>query len=388
MPLDNNDMSPAFIPFNQSHISGREAAYVARAIESRQLSGDGAFTRKCQVSLSELTHSRTALLTHSATAALEMSALLADLAPGDEVIMPSFTFVSTANAFVLRGLVPVFVDIREDTLNIDETLIEGAITARTRAIVPVHYAGVSCEMDEICRIAAKHGLLVIEDAAQGLMARYKGRPLGGIGDMGALSFHATKNISCGEGGAFLTNSQAFAEKAEIIREKGTNRSRFFRGEVDKYSWVDTGSSFIPSELNAAYLLAQLEDAADITARRLALWSRYHMAFSASETDGLWRRPTVPAGCEHNAHIYYLLLPDAARRDAFIRTMKANGIGCTFHYVPLHETPHAISCSRGGSDLSRTADLSLRLVRLPLWPGLEPEIDRVIDCALAAARAAP
>lgn len=377
--------TPAFIPFSQSFVGGREVDYVNAAIQSRQLSGDGPYTRKCQALLSAQTHAGTALMTHSATGALEMAALLADLSPGDEVVMPSFTFVSTANAFVLRGAVPVFVDIRSDTLNLDETLVEAAITPRTRAIVPVHYAGVACEMDTINSIAATHDLSVIEDAAQGLLACYKGRPLGGIGTMGALSFHATKNISCGEGGAFLTSSAEVAAKAEIIREKGTNRSRFFRGEIDKYSWVDTGSSFIPSELNAAYLLAQLEDAQQITARRIALWDRYHAAFEGAECEGLVQRPTVPPDCQHNAHIYYLLVPSASAREQFIARMKSRGIGCTFHYVPLHETPHAQSCSRSGGDLTRTVDLASRLVRLPLWPGMEDRLDFIVDEAMAALR---
>ena len=373
------------IPFNQTHVSTREVEQVRIAIESHQLSGDGPFTKTCHRRLGGLLAGAHTLLTHSATGALEMAALLADLAPGDEVIMPSFTFVSTANAVVLRGAVPVFVDVREDTLNIDEALIEAAITPRTKAVMPVHYAGVGCEMDRILDIAQRHQLLVIEDAAQGIMAGYKGRPLGTLGDMAAISFHGTKNIGCGEGGAFVTRSAALAERAELIREKGTNRSKFFRGQVDKYSWVATGSSYLPSELNAAVLDAQLQDADAITQRRLALWNRYHEAFAGEEREGLWRRPIIPADCQHNGHIYYLLLPDLARRTAFIDSMKARGIGTTFHYVPLHSAPHAATCSRNGSDLSRTENLSDRLVRLPLWPGLEDRLDEVIAGAIGVGR---
>ncbi len=374
------------IPYNQSYVSGRELEYLKQAIESRQLSGDGPFTQRCQALLRALLPAHQSLLTHSATGALEMAALLADLEPGDEVLMPSFTFVSTANAVALRRAVPVLLDVRPDTLNLDETLIEAALTPRTRAILPVHYAGVACEMDEIMRIAAKHRLLVIEDAAQGVLARYKGRSLGTIGDMGALSFHGTKNVGCGEGGAFITDSAALAERAEIVREKGTNRGRFFRGEIDKYSWVETGSSYLPSELNAAYLLAQLESAEDITQRRLAIWHRYHEAFAPLEAAGRLRRPVVPPGCEHNGHIYYLLLRDIDQRTAFIGRLKERGIGATFHYVPLHTVPHARACSRNGSPMVHTAALAERLVRLPLWPGLEPQLDRVIDETVAAVAA--
>lgn len=373
------------IPFNQTHISAREVEYVSAAIESRQLSGDGPFTKACSRQLGDLLADSHTLLTHSATGALEMAALLADLMPGDEVIMPSFTFVSTANAVVLRGAVPVFIDVREDTLNMDEALIEAAITSRTKAIMPVHYAGVSCEMDRILDIARRYQLLVIEDAAQGIMASYKGRPLGTLGDMAAISFHATKNIGCGEGGAFVTRSPELAERAEIIREKGTNRSKFFRGQVDKYSWVATGSSYLPSELNAAVLHAQLEEARTITDRRLRQWEHYHAAFAADEHAGRWRRPIIPPECQHNAHIYYLLLPDLNQRSAFMENMKARGIATSFHYVPLHGVPHASNCSRRGSDLSRTEEIADRLVRLPLWPGLEDRIDEVISSALEAVR---
>lgn len=371
------------IPYNVSYVGGREFELVRQAIVSRALSGDGMFTRQCSEWLKTQLHSQFALLTHSATAALEMAALLADLQPGDEVIMPSYTFVSSANAVVLRGAVPVFVDIRPDTLNMDERLVASAITPRTRALMPVHYAGVACEMDTLLTLAAKHNILVIEDAAQGIMATYKGQALGTIGDMGALSFHATKNISCGEGGAFLTRQPELAERAEIIREKGTNRSKFFRGEIDKYNWVGTGSSFLPSELNAAYLKAQFDQARNITDRRVAIWNRYHSAFAQLENAGLVVRPTVPADCIHNGHIYWLLLPTLTQRSTFLQLMKERGVACTFHYVPLHSSPHGLTHGRIGSDMANTTALSERLVRLPIYAGLESQVDTIIDQALAA-----
>ena len=306
-----------------------------------------------------------------------MAALLLDIEPGDEVIMPSYTFVSTANAFVLRGGVPVFVDIRPDTLNIDENLIESAITPRTKAIVPVHYAGVACEMDAIMDIARRHGLMVIEDAAQGIMSTYKGRPLGSIGHMGCLSFHETKNIIAGEGGALLINDASFVHRAEIIREKGTNRAQFFRGQVDKYTWCDVGSSYLPGELIAAFLWAQMEAADEITRPRLALWNTYHQAFAALEQDTLVRRPVVPQHCAHNAHMYYLLLPDLARRTEFIEHMRKRGIGTVFHYVPLHRSAAGERCGRSHGELTVTADLADRLVRLPLWVGLEEHTGEVV-----------
>lgn len=369
------------IPFNKSYVGLHELEYVSNAIESKTLSGDGTYTKTCNDWLSRELGSKFPLLTHSATAALEMAALLADLNPGDEVIMPSYTFVSTANAVVLRGAVPVFVDIRPDTLNIDEALISSALSNNTRVIFPVHYAGISCEMDKILEIANKHNLLVVEDAAQGIMSSYKGRALGAIGDMGAISFHATKNISCGEGGAFLTSNPKIAERAEIVREKGTNRSKFFRGEVDKYNWVATGSSYLPSELNAAYLSAQLEAAKHITEMRLSIWDKYHLAFEPCEKSGIVRRPVVPAECTHNAHMYYLILPSLELRSRFIELMKMKGVACTFHYVPLHSSPHGIRTSRVGSDMKFTNDLADRIVRLPLWPGLEAHQNYVIDSAI-------
>lgn len=366
------------IPFNKPYMTGKELGYIADAHANSHLAGDGAFTRQCSAWLEAQIGCRKALLTHSCTAALEMAAILADLQPGDEVIMPSFTFVSTANAFVLRGAVPVFVDVRPDTFNIDESRIEAAITPRTRAIVPVHYAGVGCEMDAIMDIAERHGLIVIEDAAQGVMSSYKGRPLGSIGHLACLSFHETKNLSSGEGGALLINDAAYSQRAEIIREKGTNRSQFFRGQVDKYTWCDLGSSYLPSELNAAFLMAQMEDAESITQRRLRLWRRYHDAFAELEQQGRLRRPQVPSSCEHNAHMYYLLLPDLEQRTAFIEAMKARDIGTVFHYVPLHSAPAGQRYGRAHGSLAVTQRAAERLVRLPLWVGLENDLDEVIS----------
>lgn len=371
------------IPFNKPFMTGKELWYIAQAHANGHLAGDGSFTKKCNAWLEARTGAQKALLTHSCTAALEMAAILADIQPGDEVIMPSYTFVSTANAFVLRGAVPVFVDIRPDTLNIDENLIEAAITERTRAIVPVHYAGVSCEMDTIMDIARRHGLLVIEDAAQGVMATYKGRPLGSIGHMSALSFHETKNIISGEGGALLVNDPRLSERAEIIREKGTNRSQFFRGQVDKYTWVDLGSSFLPGELIAAFLWAQMEEADAITGRRLAIWHTYHQGFADLERNGLARRPVIPASCGHNAHMYYLLLANVDSRTRFIERLKQEGIHCVFHYVPLHSAPEGRKVGRVHGDLAHTVALSGRLVRLPLWLGLEEHQPEVIHKVLAA-----
>jgi dTDP-4-amino-4,6-dideoxygalactose transaminase len=306
-----------------------------------------------------------------------MAALLLDLEPGDEIIMPSFTFVSTANAFVLRGAVPVFVDIRADTLNLDENLIEAAITPRTRAICVVHYAGVACEMDRINAIAAEHGLAVIEDAAQGILSTYKDRPLGTLGALGALSFHETKNLIAGEGGALLVADPRFVERAEIIREKGTNRSQFFRGQVDKYTWVDVGSSYLPSEILAAFLAAQIEEAQTITERRLAIWQRYHEAFADLEAAGRLRRPIVPAHCRHNAHMYYLLLRDLDERTRFIGALRDAGIHPVFHYVPLHSAPAGRRFARAAGDLPVTTATSDSLVRLPLWL---PDMDqaRIVD----------
>ena len=367
------------IPFNRPTVLGKELANIQEALTTAHLSGDGPFTRRCHQWLESTLGSQKALLTHSCTAALEMAAMLADLGPGDEVIMPAFTFVSTANAVVLRGATPVFVDIRSDTLNLDETLVEQAITPRTRAILPVHYAGVACEMDTLMDIAARHQLLVIEDAAQGLLSTYRGRPLGTIGELGALSFHETKNVIAGEGGALLVQDERFVGRAEIIREKGTNRSSFFRGQVDKYTWVDIGSSYLPSEIIAAFLHAQLESARELTDKRCRAWTRYHGAFADLEDAGVLRRPIVPPECGHNAHLYYLLLPTLEARTATLARMKERGIAALFHYVPLDSSPAGRKFARASGDLAITHDLSDRLVRLPLWPNLsDAEVDAVID----------
>jgi len=359
-------------------MTGRELEFIAQAHAGSKLAGDGPFTKACHEWLEARTGAHKALLTHSCTAALEMAALLLDLQPGDEVIMPSYTFVSTANAVVLRGAVPVFVDIREDTLNIDEKLIEAAITPKTKAIFPVHYAGVSCEMDTILDIAKRHSLAVVEDAAQALMSTYKGRPLGSLGDLAALSFHETKNVISGEGGALLVNRPRYAQRAEVIREKGTNRSQFFRGEIDKYTWVDVGSSYLPGEVIAAFLWAQFEEAAEITRRRIEIWTKYHEAFWRLEQRGLIRRPVVPDDCKHNAHMYYLLLPDLDARTRLIKCLKEVGINAVFHYVPLHFSPAGLRFSRVSGALEVSESISERLLRLPLWIGLEESQDRVID----------
>jgi len=358
------------IPFNKPYFCGKELSNIAQAHANGVMAGDGSFTKQCNEWLQQRTGCHKALLTHSCTAALEMSAILADIQPGDEVIMPSYTFVSTANAFVLRGGVPIFVDIRPDTLNIDETLIEAAITPRTKAIVPVHYAGVGCDMDTIMDIANRYNLLVIEDAAQGVMATYKGQALGSIGGLGCYSFHETKNIISGEGGALLINDPKLAERAEIIREKGTNRSKFFRGEVDKYTWVDIGSSFLPGEIIAAFLMAQMEDAEKITQKRLELWNTYHEAFVELELAGRLRRPLIPIGCEHNAHMYYILLDSLVTRTALLEQLKAKGINSVFHYVPLHNAPAGRKYGRVHGKMTYTENFADRLLRLPLWVGLD------------------
>jgi dTDP-4-amino-4,6-dideoxygalactose transaminase len=373
----------AVIPFNRPYVTGRELDHIAEAHANGHLAGNGQFSKLCATWLEERIGSRKALLTHSCTAALEMAAILSGVGEGDEVIMPSFTFVSTANAFVLRGATPVFVDIRPDTLDLDAALIEAAITARTRAIVAVHYAGVGCDMDAIMAIAARYDLLVIEDAAQGIMADYRGRPLGGIGHLAALSFHETKNLISGEGGALLINDPAFVDRAEIVWEKGTNRGQFFRGQVDKYTWVDVGSSYLPGEIVAAFLWAQMEEADAITARRLALWDRYHEALADLERSGRARRPIVPAECRHNAHMYYLLLADLAARSAFIERLRERGVQSVFHYVPLHTSPYGRTVGRAVGELPNTDSAAERLVRLPLWLGLEEHLDQVIEEVIAA-----
>jgi dTDP-4-amino-4,6-dideoxygalactose transaminase len=366
------------IPFNKPYMTGKELWYIAQAHANYSLAGDGDFTKKCHDWLEKQTGCHKALLTHSCTAALEIAAILVNIEPGDEIIMPSYTFVSTANAFVLRGGVPVFVDIRPDTLNIDETKIEVAITSRTKAIVPVHYAGVACEMDTIMDIAHRHNLIVIEDAAQALMSSYKGKPLGSIGHLAAVSFHETKNIISGEGGALLINDDRFAERAEIIREKGTNRSQFFRGQVDKYTWCDIGSSFLPGELIAAFLLAQMEEAQSITERRLDAWGKYHEALAPLEQSGKIRRPVIPEGCQHNAHMYYILVESLEKRTEMIIRLKSQDINAVFHYVPLHTSPFGKDRGRAIGTLSNTLGLSDRLLRLPLWVGIEPHLQHVVD----------
>ncbi|MCW6037891.1 dTDP-4-amino-4,6-dideoxygalactose transaminase [Spirulina subsalsa FACHB-351] len=360
------------IPFNQPFTTGHEFKYIQQAISNGILSGNGKFTKQCQKWLENYSGCHKALLTHSCTAALEMAAILADIQPGDEVIMPSYTFVSTANAFVLRGGIPVFVDIRPDTLNIDETKIEAAITPKTKAIVPVHYAGVPCEMDTIMAIAKRHNLWVIEDAAQGIMSTYKGKPLGSFGHLAALSFHETKNIICGEGGALLVNYPAWSDRAEVIWEKGTNRTQYFKGQVDKYTWVDIGSSYLPSEINAAFLWAQMEQAETITEKRLRVWQTYHESLTYLELAKKIRRPVVPSSCRHNAHMYYILVRDLQTRISVIDQLKEYKINTVFHYVPLHNSPAGKKYARSFKTLSNTEELSERLLRLPLWLGIEDE----------------
>lgn len=367
------------ISFNKPYMTGKELFYIAEAKFGNKLAGDGPFTKKCHQWLENNTGCAKALLTHSCTAALEMAAILIDIKAGDEIIMPSFTFVSTANAFVLRGGVPVFVDIRSDTLNIDESKIESAITPRTKAIVPVHYAGVSCEMDAILEIARYRNLTVIEDAAQGVMAKYRGRALGAIGSIGTYSFHETKNIISGEGGAILINDPHLSLRAEIVREKGTNRSQYFRGEVDKYTWQDVGSSYLPGELTAAFLCAQLEEANLITSERVKLWNYYHEALSLYENGNFLRRPIIPEWCEHNSHMYYVLLPIEVNRDVVLQFMKEMGINAVFHYVPLHSSPGGRLYGKSQGNMSVTDEMSRRIIRLPIWIGMTLENqERVVE----------
>ena len=367
------------IPFNVPPCVGNEEKYIAQAIANHKLCGDGEFTKKCNAKLEQMTGTAKALLTTSCTHATEMAAILSKIQPGDEVIMPSYTFVSTANAFVLRGATAVFVDIRPDTMNIDETKIEEAITEKTKAIVPVHYAGVSCEMDTIMAIAQKYDLKVIEDAAQGIMSTYKGKPLGTIGDYGCFSFHETKNISMGEGGALLIANPADIETAEIVREKGTNRSKFFRGEIDKYSWVEAGSSYLPSELNAAYLWGELESAEEIYKNRMDTWQYYHSQLENMEKNGKIKRPVIPENCVHNAHMYYIKVHDMEVRTRLIRYLREKGICSVFHYVPLHSAPAGKKYGRfAGEDVYTTKE-SERLLRLPMFYNLDMEdVKRVTD----------
>ena len=358
------------IGFNIPFLTGNEFRNIKIACDSIHLSGDGSFTKKCHDLLENNINGRKALLTHSCTGALEISALLLEIKRGDEIIMPSYTFVSTANAFVLRGGVPVFIDIRPDTLNIEEKQIEKAITPKTKAIVVVHYAGVSCEMDSILQIAKRHNLFVIEDAAQAILASYKGKPLGSMGDFGCMSFHETKNIHCGEGGALLINNAKYIESADIIREKGTNRSKFFRGEVDKYRWVDIGSSYLPGELTAAFLAAQFEHAEEITQKRLDVWNKYHKIFQDLEKTEKVRRPIIPKECEHNGHIYYLLINKKYNRDRVLHKMNELGVNAVFHYQPLHSSPAGKKYGKHSSHLTVTDDISERIIRLPMWIGFD------------------
>ena len=367
------------IDFNIAPFTGNELEYIKQAVENHKICGDGEFTKRCSRWLEERTGIPKVLLTTSCTHATEMAALLCDIQPGDEVIMPSYTFVSTADAFVLRGATVVFVDIRPDTMNIDEGLIEDAITERTKAIVPVHYAGVACEMDTIMDIAQRHDLKVVEDAAQGVMSTYKGKSLGTIGDYGCYSFHETKNYSMGEGGALLIHDASKIEDAEIIREKGTNRSKFFRGQIDKYTWMNVGSSYLPSELNAAYLWAQLEQAEQINDRRLAIWNHYNEELECLEKQEYIRRPVIPDGCTHNAHMFYIKAKDLDTRTRLITFLKEQGIQAVFHYIPLHTAPAGQKFGRfHGRDIYTTKE-SEALVRLPLFYSLEDaQVEYIID----------
>jgi len=368
------------IPFNRPFIVGKELYYIAQAVQKGHLAGDGQFTKMCNAWMESRFQAKKVLLTHSCTAALEMTALLADVGPGDEVIMPSFTFVSTANAFALRGATIRFVDIRPDTLNIDENKIEQAISKNTKVIVPVHYAGVGCQMDAIMEIASRYNLLVVEDAAQGVNASYSGRYLGTIGNLGCLSFHETKNFISGEGGALVINDTKFIERAEIIREKGTNRSKYFRGQVDKYTWVDIGSSYLPSDLIAAFLYAQLEQADEITNQRQSIYTRYASGLKPLEDAGILRLPKTPVECLHNAHMFYLIVEDEITRRQLIAYLKQNNIQCVFHYIPLHTSPMGMQYGCVSGSLPVTEDLSERLIRLPCYYELgQEEQDRVISC---------
>lgn len=368
------------IPFNTPAIVGKELEYIKDAVERLQLSGDGFYTEQCQNWINQRVGCFASLLTHSCTAALEMAAILADIQPGDEVIMPSYTFVSTANSVVLRGGIPVFVDIRKDTLNLDERLVERAITPKTKAIFTVHYAGVCSELDSLKAICDSNKILLVEDAAQALGSKYKGRPAGSVGHLATVSFHETKNISCGEGGALIINDPNLLERAEIIREKGTNRSRFFRGQVDKYTWVDLGSSYLPGELSAAFLYGQLECVDMILLERKRLWNLYNESFKQYENKGL-TLPLIPHDCFHNGHIYYLLMDSTTARDTFIEKMKLADIMTPFHYVPLHSAPGGTKFARTPFDMPVTNDIADRLVRLPLFYRLGEDISRVIDTVL-------
>jgi len=369
-----------YVPFNQPPKAGKEEKYILESISSTHLSGDGPFSKKCCLWFEEHLGCNKALLTPSCTHALELAAILINIKPGDEVIMPSYTFVSTANAFVLRGAKIVFVDIHPETMNINETLIGSAITSKTKAIVPVHYAGVACEMDSIMDIADKHGLVVIEDAAQGIMSTYKGRQLGTIGHIGTYSFHETKNItSGGEGGLLIINDAQYVNRAEIIREKGTNRSLFFRGEVDKYSWVDIGSSFLPSEIQAAYLWGQLEMIDEITQNRIALWNKYNESLSNLVQQGKVTSPLIQDNCQHNGHMFYLKTKDLSERTKLLTHLKSEGVYAVFHYIPLHNSPAGFKFTRFHGELKYTEKESERLIRLPMWYGMDDKsIEYVVN----------
>ncbi len=381
-----NGALPPKIPFNRPYATGEEFGYIHEAIENLHLSGNGPFTARCALWLEDRLGCERALLTFSCTSALELAMLVAGIGPGDEVIVPSFTFPTTAGVVALRGAVPVFVDIREDTLNMDERLVEAAITPRTRAILPVHYAGVACRLQELKTIADRYGLALIEDAAQGISASYRGGALGTIGDLGCLSFHETKNVTCGEGGALLISRSEWVERAEIIQEKGTNRSQFLRGQVDKYTWVDLGSSFLTSDINAAFLWAQVQHAEEILERRMAIWNAYHERLAPFEEAGRLRRPAIPEDCAHNAHMYYLLLGDQGRRDRFIESLAAKNIHALFHYVPLHLSKAGRRFGRVAGELPVTDHAAETLVRLPLWVEMgEHEVERVCEAVEQALR---
>ena len=365
-------MSRYSIPFNRPFLAGKELYYVAQAVLSGHTAGDGQFTKKCQALMEKKFRARKILLTHSCTAALEMAAILCEVSAGDEVILPSFTFVSTANAFCLRGAKPIFVDIQQDTLNIDVTQIEDAITEQTKVIVPVHYAGIGCEMDAIMDIAGRHNVYVVEDAAQGVNARYRDKYLGTIGDIGTYSFHETKNYICGEGGAIVLNNEKFIERAEIIREKGTNRSKFFRGEVDKYTWVDIGSSFLPSDILAAFLYAQLENMEQINKRRGEHFDYYYKALIPLVNDGKLRLPYVASECQSNSHLFYIILQDENTRNALMKHLKSNGILAVFHYIPLHLSQVGRSMGYVEGQFPVTESMSGRLLRLPFYHDMKQE----------------
>lgn len=367
------------INFNEATYTEQTIKDILEVFKNKKVCGDGKFTHLCNEYIENKYHTPKALLTHSCTAALEMAAILTEVGPGDEVIMPSYTFASTANAFVLQGATPVFIDIRDDTLNLDETLIEDAITSKTKAIVPVHYAGVGCEMDTILEIAKRFNLVVIEDAAQGFDALYKNKQLGTIGDMGCFSFHETKNIMSGEGGCFVTNSPAISERAEIIREKGTNRSKFFRGQVDKYTWVDKGSSYLPSDIIAAYLYSILNISNEINIKRLSIWNKYYEHFSEFEKKGIIRLPFIPKECTHNAHMFYIRFPSLAIRTKFIDFLRKEDIIAPFHYIPLHSSPAGKKFGRAHNELNITNMVSDALVRLPIFYDLSEEnLSKIID----------